>query len=121
MAWKPEVFIASENKWCHNALVFATRDEAERNARDLLLRWFVPTDSRAVESSDPVNYRYVDGVLIAVPRDESIFWNGRDEGPGYSAVAVDKAIAASNRGGKRISKREAKAIHSLLSGRRGAP
>ena len=35
----------------------------------------------------------------------------------YSPVAVNKAIAASNRSGRRISKREAKLIHALLKGR----
>lgn len=38
--------------------------------------------------------------------------------PKYSAAAVDKAIQASNRSGKRISRKEAKAIHALLKGRR---
>jgi len=66
MSWKPQVFIKSENQWCGNALVFATEKEAADNARDLLMRWFVPTDFRAVESTDPVNYRYVDGKLEAV-------------------------------------------------------
>lgn len=61
MNWKPEVFV--EGKWSQNALVFATREEAEQNARDLLMRWFVPTDSRAAESDEPVNYRYVNGQL----------------------------------------------------------
>ncbi len=56
MSWKPEVMVSG--KWAGNALVFATREEAEQNASDLLMRWFVPTDSRAVESSDPVNYSY---------------------------------------------------------------
>ncbi len=37
----------------------------------------------------------------------------------YSAAAVDKAIAASNRAGRRIGKKEAKAIHALLKGWRG--
>lgn len=36
---------------------------------------------------------------------------------GYSAAAVNKAIEASNRAGKRIGKREAQLIHSLLKGR----
>lgn len=66
MSWKPEVYLESDRKWCANGLVFATKEEAEANARDLLMRWFVPSDSRAVESSDPVNYRYVDGQLIRV-------------------------------------------------------
>jgi hypothetical protein len=39
----------------------------------------------------------------------------------YCAEAVDKAIAASNRSGRRIGGREAKAIHSLLRGRHGGP
>jgi hypothetical protein len=62
-SWKPEVFIPSENKWHGNALRFATEKEAADNARDLLSRWFVPTDSRATPSEDPVNYRYVNGKL----------------------------------------------------------
>ena len=66
MSWKPEVFLPNENKWCANGLVFATEKEAADNARDLLMVWFVPTDSRAVESTDPVNYRYVNRKLEAV-------------------------------------------------------
>ncbi len=63
MSWKPQVFLASENKWCGNALVFETEEEACQNASDLLMRWFVPTDSRAIESTDPVNYRYINRQL----------------------------------------------------------
>lgn len=37
--------------------------------------------------------------------------------PNYSETAVDKAIASSNRSGRKISGKEAKAIHSLLKGR----
>jgi hypothetical protein len=37
--------------------------------------------------------------------------------PRYSAEAVDKAIASSNRSGRRIGRQEARAIHSLLKGR----
>lgn len=66
MSWKPEVYIKSEDKWCSNALVFATREEAEQNAFDLLCRWYVPSDSRAVESTEDVNYRYVDHRLVIV-------------------------------------------------------
>ena len=35
----------------------------------------------------------------------------------YDAEAVQKAIEASNRAGRRISGKEAKAIHALLKGR----
>ena len=37
--------------------------------------------------------------------------------PNYSETAVDKAIASSNRSGRKISGKEAKAIHALLKGR----
>lgn len=63
-SWVPEVLV--EGKWSGNGLRFATKDEAELWGRDLLSRWFVPTDSRAVESEDPVNYEIVDNVLKAV-------------------------------------------------------
>ena len=65
MSWKPEVFL--EGKWSANGLVFATEKEAADNAAALLMRWFVPTDSRAVESTEPVNYQWVDGALLSVP------------------------------------------------------
>lgn len=39
------------------------------------------------------------------------------EALGYNPVAVNKAIEASNRAGRRISGREARAIHALLAGR----
>lgn len=37
--------------------------------------------------------------------------------PTYSPEAVNQAIAASNRAGRKISRREAKLIHALLKGR----
>jgi hypothetical protein len=61
MSWKPEVFVDGE--WGGNAMAFATKEEAEEWARDLLNRWFVPTDSRAVESDEEVNYEIKGGVL----------------------------------------------------------
>jgi hypothetical protein len=62
MPWKPEVFV--EGQWSQNQLVFATREEAERNAHDLFMRWTSCSDSRAVEVPDAeVNYAYLDGTL----------------------------------------------------------
>jgi hypothetical protein len=69
MAWKPEVFV--ENKWSRNALVFATEQEASDNARDLMFRWLLVTDSRAVEVDEPVNYRYVNGALLTLEQSEA--------------------------------------------------
>src|ERR1700737_1935635 len=63
MSFKPEVIADSSSKWCGNALCFATREEAETNVRDLMMRWFALRETRVVESDDPVNIRYVDGRL----------------------------------------------------------
>jgi hypothetical protein len=57
MSWKMEVF--TDNEWASNALRYATEQEAINAGRELLSRWWVPTDSRAVETPDePVNYRF---------------------------------------------------------------
>jgi hypothetical protein len=58
-SWKPEFFV--DGLWSGNALRFATKEEAEKSGRELLSRWFVPSDSRAAESSDPVNYKFTNG------------------------------------------------------------
>jgi hypothetical protein len=48
MSWKPEVL----------------EEEAKRYAHDLFMRWTSTDDHRAVESSEPVNYRYDGHALI---------------------------------------------------------
>ena len=63
MSFKPEVIADSSGKFCGNGLAFATREEAEANARDLASRWMLVTDFRVVESDQPVNYRWVNGRL----------------------------------------------------------
>lgn len=64
MSWKPEVMVSGETKWCSNGLRFATKEEAEANARDLMSRWMLVTDTRAAESEDPVNYRWENNRLV---------------------------------------------------------
>lgn len=44
--------------WASNALRFATKEEAQASADELLSRWFVPEDGRAAESEDAVNYQF---------------------------------------------------------------
>jgi hypothetical protein len=70
MSFKPEVIADSSGKWCGNALRFATRQEAEANVQDLMMRWFAVRETRVVESDDPVNYRYVDGRLESLAAEE---------------------------------------------------
>jgi len=55
-----------QGEWAGNALRFATREEAERSAHDLAMRWTLVVDYRADESSDPVNYAIVDGRVVPV-------------------------------------------------------
>jgi hypothetical protein len=64
MSFKPEVIADLSGQFVGNALAFATRGEAEANVRDLASRWTSVTDTRVVESDQPVNYSYVDGRLI---------------------------------------------------------
>jgi len=56
MTFKTEVLV--DGSWSTNAVVFATKEEAEAAGRELLSRWWVPVDSRAAESTEPVNYRF---------------------------------------------------------------
>ena len=58
-SYKPEVLV--NGTWAGNALRFATQEEAFGSVMALRMRWWVPEDGRAVESEDPVNYRFVDG------------------------------------------------------------
>ena len=66
MSFAPEVQTDSTGKWYGNALRFATREEAEDNAENLRMRWLLVRETRAVESDDPVNYRWTDDGLKAV-------------------------------------------------------
>jgi hypothetical protein len=58
MSWKPEVIADASGTWAGNGLRFATKEEAEGNVRNLMMRWFAVREWRVVESDDPVNYRW---------------------------------------------------------------
>ena len=67
-SWAPEVFL--DGGWSGNALRFTTKEGAERWARELLYRWFVPTDSRAVGSMDSPNYIMLqDGQIAEIKKE----------------------------------------------------
>jgi hypothetical protein len=55
-SYKTEVFV--DKSWSSNGLRFATEAEAVEYGKELLSRWFAPTDLRAVVSEDKVNYRF---------------------------------------------------------------
>ena len=66
MSFKPSVSTDGGATFNENALAFATREEAEASARDLMGRWMLVTDWRVIESDEPVNYTLKDGVLESV-------------------------------------------------------
>lgn len=67
MSFKPSVSTDGGATFNENALAFATREEAETSAKDLMARWMLVTDWRVIESDQPVNYRMrYDGALEAV-------------------------------------------------------
>lgn len=66
MSFAPEVSTDSTGTFAGNALRFATREEAAEWVADLSMRWILVRDTRVVESTDPVNYRMVDGRAEAV-------------------------------------------------------
>ena len=66
MSFKPSVSTDGGATFNENSLAFATREEAEISAKDLMARWMLVTDWRVIESDQPVNYIIKDGVLTAV-------------------------------------------------------
>lgn len=66
MSWKPEIKVASDEKWYSNQLVFASKEEAEEYARNLYYRWTATVAWRAVQSEDTVNYTYLFGQLVPI-------------------------------------------------------
>ena len=63
-SYKSEVQTAGDTSWTGNALRFATEAEAKTYVWDLMMRWTQVTDTRVVESSDPVNYAITDNELV---------------------------------------------------------
>jgi len=55
--FKPTVRVSGSEKFDTNALVFATKEEAEASARDLYARWTLCVDFSTMETDDPVNYK----------------------------------------------------------------
>jgi hypothetical protein len=60
MSWKMEVatYHNGQEGWASNAAAYATKEEAEAAGAELLTRWTLPHAYRAVESTQPVNYRF---------------------------------------------------------------
>lgn len=67
MSFKPEVRTSiTDPKFYGNTLAFATYEEAQANVLDLQQRWFLVVETRVVESDQPVNYVWANGMLAPV-------------------------------------------------------
>jgi hypothetical protein len=62
-SYRPEVIADSSGEWLPNGLRFATKQEAENSAHDLMMRWTAVRECRAAESDDEPNYTYHNGQL----------------------------------------------------------
>lgn len=56
MSFRPEVFV--DGAWCGNALLFETREEAEKYCADLACRWTLVRETRAVERTEPATHEW---------------------------------------------------------------
>lgn len=60
--WKPAVRTdPNDPKFYTNALVFATQEEAQASAEDLMSRWLLVIECKTIETDDPVTCTRVDG------------------------------------------------------------
>lgn len=66
-SYAPEVRTGDDPKFYGNALRFATFEEAEAYAKDLMGRWLLVVEYRAVPASGEVNYRWDSEKKVAVP------------------------------------------------------
>lgn len=68
ISFKAEVIADQSGEWVANALRFATEEEAKNYAADLHCRWTAVKESRAVPSTDPVNYSFIDWNLVRLEK-----------------------------------------------------
>ena len=61
-SFKTGAVVCGEPQPAYNALRFSTREEAEKYGRDLAGRWTLVKRIVIEESTDPVSYRWIDGV-----------------------------------------------------------
>jgi len=66
MSFAAEVIADASGKWAGNAIRFGTAMEAEQYVADLKNRWFSVTQTRVIESDDPITQQIVDGIMSAI-------------------------------------------------------
>jgi hypothetical protein len=66
MSFAPMVRTTDNGPFAGNGLRFETREEAQAWLDDLMMRWFAVRDVRVDESTDPVNYKIENNMLVEV-------------------------------------------------------
>ncbi len=64
MSFKCVVKVSGERGWHSNALRFATEEEAAKYAFDLFGRWALVRETKVVDSTDPVNWKWENDKLV---------------------------------------------------------
>jgi hypothetical protein len=90
MSWRPEVQTDFTDKWYGNAVRFATKEEAESWTLDRALRWTAVLDTRVVECTDPVNYRWVNNCLTPLSAEEEKALKA--EAPAFAKLLREQGI-----------------------------
>jgi len=54
-SWQVWVIADNSGEWASNAMRYATKERAEKGARDLASRWMLVTDWKVEPSTDEVN------------------------------------------------------------------
>lgn len=71
MNWKMEVSTDNSGAWNSNSCVYATEGEAMKAGEELMSRWLLVRDYRAVESDETVNYKFENGRNTSLKSEES--------------------------------------------------
>lgn len=62
MSFQYVIKVYGEEPYYPNGVRFATEGEAKKAGANKLWNWTMAEDFKVVQSEDPVNYRWVDGV-----------------------------------------------------------
>jgi hypothetical protein len=62
MSFKPAIKTRQDKDWVKNGMAFETLYEAMTSARNLEALWTAVIDIAVIESNEPVNYKWIDGV-----------------------------------------------------------
>ena len=66
MNYRYNIKVFNDPEFYRNAVVFATREEAENAAKDKAEKWKRVEDWYVEETDAPANYKFEDGQLIAL-------------------------------------------------------